>query len=95
MNETVKTLLISLSCLVADFSGIAIVAKCLLKKWTHIKDDVESAKIELKKAKDELIKTQKALNEVKEAIQWQIQADENLKLELRGVRGYGSSNKKN
>lgn len=88
MNETIKTLLISLSCLAADFSGIAVVAKCLISKWSKMKEDLHSTK-------KELIQCNKKLNDLTEALQWQVQSNEELKLELRGIKSHGEANKKN
>ena len=95
MNETIKNLLISLSCVVANFSGIAIVAKCLIAKWKRISDDNEITKKEIKSAKDELVRNYKKMNELNDNIQWLTQSNENLKLELRGVKHHAESHKKN
>ena len=88
MNETLKALLISLSCLVADFSGIAIVAKCLISKWSKMKDDLHSVK-------GDLVQCNKKMNELIEANQWLAQSNEDLKLELRGIKSHGEAHKKN
>ena len=95
MNETIKNLLISLSCVVANFSGIAIVAKCLIAKWKRISNDNEITKKEIKSAKDELVRNYKKMNELNDSIQWLTQSNENLKLELRGVKHHAESHKKN
>ena len=88
MNETLKALLISLSCLVADFSGIAIVAKCLVSRWSKMRDD-------LSKVKGELVQCNKKMNELIDSNQWLAQSNEDLKLELRGIKAHAKEVKKN
>ena len=88
MNETLKALLISLSCVLADFGGIAIVAKCLISRWNKMKDDMHQTK-------KELVQCYKKMNELNESMQWLSQSNESLKLELRGIKSHGEANKKN
>lgn len=95
MNETVKTLLISLSCVLADFAGVAVVAFSLLKKWKKISDHAKETKEELKEVRKELVQSLKKMNELNESVQWFTQSNEELKLELRGIKSHGSNVKKN
>lgn len=95
MNETVKTLLISLTCLLADFTGVAVVAFSLLKKWKKISNHVKGTEGELKEVRKELVQSYKKMNELNESVQWLTQSNEQLKLELRGIKSHGSNVKKN
>lgn len=88
MNESIKALLISLSCLLADFSGIAIVAKCLISRWSKMRND-------LHETKKELVQCFKKMNELNDSVQWLTQSNEELRLELRGIKSHGSNVKKN
>lgn len=95
MNETVKTLLISLTCLLADFTGVAVVAFSLLKKWKRISDHAKETKEEFKEIKKELVQSYRKMNELNDSVQWLTQSNEELKLELRGIKSHGSNVKKN
>lgn len=95
MNESIKALLISLSCVLADFGGIAVVSYSLIHKWKKIKDHVKGTESELKECKKELVQCFKKMNELNESVQWLSQANEELRLELRGIKSHGSNVKKN
>lgn len=89
MNETVKTLLISLSCVLANFGALAVVVRVfitIVKK--HLKEIME-IKAKIKATNEELVKVQKKLVEVKEALEWQVESDQKLRLEMRGIKSHG------
>ena len=89
MNETVKTLLISLSCVLANFGALAVVVKVFITIVKKYLKELAEIKAKVIATNEELVKVQKRLVETKEALEWQVESDHKLRLEMRGIKSHG------